>query len=727
MADPKEPRKGSYQYVVSPDGETLVQRYGVDKTTGEGSWYTQKDPNGDPLKDVPANKGMDGKTLRYSFNAGQQGDYGQQGPTAAEEAWYRRAQVSKAKAKQRVQELHDRGYAAQQRAEEARNMGFFKKLMLSTGQETNKLVEGTKDLNNIIGKAAGDPQAARLMAERKTRMADLDASLKEFNEEKGVAGVLGESVPYLLTGMVANPVTRKVAEKVGGGIGALASKLSNLRHSGVAKVADKMSDSGSNALQGMGKDLQEGYLKKSQMDLDYNKNKVVYGYPNRPDLIKDLIGDTALGAVEGAAHYDMGAGQGAANSAIGSWTGSMLKPLLSNRPKAWNPSEQSLVDWSRAQGMTHTPGMQTGSAQLQKFEKGVQQSGDTTDLLGRVDRGNQEVMNRTAWKSAGIENPKNAFAIDQDVLNKHKANLKQQYNDLEAASTAYIEVPAFQSVMSDALSLQSNNSPGARQAYQTLEKYLNRIRRGGETGDSGELTGLQISGRDYQVLRSQLKEELKSASKNNQPFLPKHLRGVIRMLDEGLDSGMRRDLGDASADQWKKLNEQYAMTKLIINHGSDINGNFDARKLGQHLMSTDAERTLMGEGSEAITNLQKLAKIDHMVRNQSGSGLAGSNVRPFSSDGQLTPVQAFMSTPMGANMPFLTRKYMENYVKGRPSVTGLLNLSGEGVQDFVRYNRAVHQAYEPYEKGISLFDQFINGGEEQQKEEEAPTLLPRVL
>ena len=353
--------------------------------------------------------------------------------------------------------------------------------------------------------------------------------------------------------------------------------------------------------------------------------------------------------------------------------------------------------------MQFTPGMEKGSRRLQKFEAGLRESGDYSDSMGQFDRANTDIMNDVAWEAAGV--PKEMVGeMTPDRLGEWMTSLSDQYKKLELDTTGRMSKVGRKDIRRIVSDLESNKSPSGKKAYAVAKSYLDQmeIMFKPVRDARGRMTKATFTGKDYQTLRQAMKEDMDAAFNSDKPFIPKALKGMIDLLDKGLEHGMRAHGGKAKAQQWKDLNEKYAMTHLLLEKGVNSLGKLDPRKLGNHLMATDAKRTLLEKGGR-IKDLQKLVKVDEMSRTQAGSGLSGSNMIPIRQSGKLSPFQALMQTPAGGMLPLVHSAYMSAYRKGWPSKTGLLNMDRKNKYwSPTKIARAAQQSAQPYPKVYDL-------------------------
>lgn len=481
-----------------------------------------------------------------------------------------------------------------------------------------------------------------------------------------VASVVGKTVPYLASDIALSPITNAILSTTGKGI------------TRVGKTALR-------GAEGLESGLRKGGSAISQQAADIVDPLVVsmQNIANRPVMspelaasYKELARAPLTGAIEGGAHYDMTAEQGAGQSLLGQFAAmGPAKAMLGRMPSKLSESEKQTLKTLERRGYRATPGMKTGSKVLQAKEQGFRSEARFRDYMDEFDTANQKVIADYASEAMGL--PKQTSAdLTPEVLSGHMQNLRNQYQQLEANTTGKFSQDSFKKINGILKNLQPlkdrNQSQAAKQRYATVLDAVNEMRtvlQPFRTKD-GKFEKQVFDGSRYQAASQYLNDQISSAFQNGDKILARNLKTIKEELDKSIESGM----GKSRAKDWRDLNERYAMTRLVMENGMDPLGGINTNKLTQHLMSGDeAVRTLTSKGGR-IKKLQDIAKIDTMQRRQAGAeGYSGSNV-DLGDTSRKGLLRSVLTTPLTAMIPTSTRAGMNLYMSGYPAVTGLTGL-----------------------------------------------------
>lgn len=558
----------------------------------------------------------------------------------------------------------EKGPEAFERAYEAQNMPFFDLAMLSAGREVDKLWAGTKDIGNFLSYVAGDDSALDRSVALSAEQKENDRLYEQVGENEGF-GAVGSALPYMITGAFAGPVAqkvtsygiKKVAEKTAQGVTAARGGVSGA----IESAATKPGFVGSVARKAKREymdDINRQAMRKSKQFKQED--------PYRKDLLRDILAGGSLGAAEGTVHYDSNPVEGAMGGILGTSFGKMVESPFRRSPDFWSENERRLVEWAKDKGMKATPGMETGSQRLQTFEKGMRNDSQTIDYFNKFDQNNQKVFNREVANAIGMDNP-TGTSFNPSELKAHKDSLSAQYDELTERTTGVFHKQDYRNLLDNLDQLKQNKSPDSQKAYNVVKSYVDQINAVSHVTRhprTGKFQKSNFDGRDYQRLTRSIKTEIDSAHSRGDFTTRDALKRVKEQMDKGIESGM----GDSTAQEWKDLNRKFALTQMVIDNGVNPVGDVDLHKLTNHLMTTDATRTLTEQGGKGIEDLQRLAKVDYMMRNQAGSGLSSSG---FSNPKTQTMMQSLLQLPIAGKTKILPATYMAMYIRGIPSVRGL--------------------------------------------------------
>ena len=601
-----------------------------------------------------------------------------------------------------------------QRAREAEKMPLSTKSMIIAGRETDKLIKGTANIADFLADIAGDEGAVTRTLNRRQSEDLNDALMEQIDEDAGLANA-GAMLPYIVSGTLMAPASRAITGQVLKGVERVADTGSKVARGAITKRVDAAAESGIPGVAQFAKKVKAEVTDPMAREAMRTANQIKTVDRYREGMLNSILSGGATGSVEGAVRYgdDTNFLTGAISGLLGTAAGKGIERPFRRTPVYWNEVEQANVDWAKDRGMKLLPGMETGSKRLQKFEHGLRETDQYADYLGDFDAANAAVMQREAAKAMGID-PSNPNAFSPESLAAHRKSLSDEYKYLERSSVGRFSPSEYNKVKSHVESLKDNVTPQGKKAYRTASGYLEQLERISRPvrNAQGRMTKQVFDGAKYQDMMQQLKGEIDSAYTRGDNLTARGLEPLVSRLKNAMDVGVRDFGGIEGVARWNDLNERYAMTKLVMNNGMDVTNKFDARKLGNHLMSTDAERTLMEQGGR-IKDLQKLAKVDHMMRNQAGSGLSGTNTIADNS-GKLTLAQRLVSGSASGYIPILPSAYMAMYKRGIPSTRGLLSLipnptpfkiqglSGKNAGDISKYTRA-------YSQGTQSHNDMIQG------------------
>ena len=183
-----------------------------------------------------------------------------------------------------------------------------------------------------------------------------------------------------------------------------------------------------------------------------------------------------------------------------------------------------------------------------------------------------------------------------------------------------------------------------------------------------------------------------------------------------MELGVKKHGGKASSKQWRDLNEKWAITDLVMKNGMSPLGGIDTGKLSRYMMSpAEVNRTLLGRGNKSITDLQNIAKLDYIQKNQSGGGL--NRLTAGGEDDRWDPdfkKQSFLNTPWSLKLPVVGRAKVGAYTSGYPSETGLLGLDRKGNYSAAKLGRALAQSTDAqrnllegtYDTGSTIYNEL---------------------
>jgi hypothetical protein len=679
--------KGEYRYQTDRDGNVYIERYGVDRDSGEGSWHRQDG-------DIPKDRGMSGRKIT---------------PRG------RQAQMrNKRQAKQRAVELHTRGEASKLRAQEASEMPWGQAALIHGGREVDKLMAGTAELGDFISNVAtGSEEALHRSAARAQEQEEKDRLFKEFDEDSPVgSGLVGASLPYLTTNIAAGPsVVRKAGQmysglkkKVGEGAKVAGGAVGReIKRQAARPATGRMG----RVRQQLAKELESGVVDPATKIGARLKAQPPIEDFFRKGMVPELGGSTALGALEGGLHYSDTMPTGAMSSVFGTAGGRAISPYLAKGPDYNNPAEREALEWWKDEGYRADPGMDTGRPELQTLHSNLRTDKKYSEAINQVDRANDKVVTDVAGRAAGIT-PEQMEGLTPDRLSAHMRSLKSEYESLEKASVGKVTREDFAQLSQGLADLSQDLTKQQQKKLGEVQEEVFNLKQLQGRNEKGQWTPATFDGAEYQKQRSRLqvlKDDAYNSKSPGSNTLAQAYEQMIRSLDDGMARGVADYGGEASARMWRDLNERYAMSKTLMDKGMDPLGGIDTKKLSSHLMSKDAERTLTGRGGN-IREFQQIARLNELKKRQRGGGLGRENVEK---DEAFDSAQetSMMSTPAAGRVPLWRRAKLAAYMKGYPGKTGYLNFPSQGPYSPASLSRAMQQGRDHQVDAIQAGKEFV--------------------
>ena len=597
--------------------------------------------------------------------------------------------------------------------EDVNNMSFGQKAAIAAGRETDKLISGAQE---IIDGAVLDPihmtftgddaELVKRQMEREKDQAEKDRLYQPFDENAGFAPKMaGGMLPYMVTGVSAGPTFTKMVEMLGGKLAKGATTAA--RAAGTAgKEAVDLTARQPGFLGNLGTKMQQEWVDPIATMGRRFKAQLPMPDPWMKGVAGRIVGDTALGGVEGMTHYDNDIGGGALSSAVGSTLGQFMKPLLHRMPDFYNDAERAVVEKAKDMGMRLLPGQDTGHRGMRQFENNLRGSNGWSDLVNQFDRHNASIINREAMKATGLDLPTGS-EVTPDILRDHFKGIKEEYENLVNNSNVVIERSDLGQMHKLVVDLQ--NDPITKSLGNEMAKTVasmwkrstnNNLNVGPSQPFSGPITTRSINGRDYQDFRRLVKDKANDAFGSGDSTAGKAYNKIVEVLDKSLDNNMASKVG---SDAWKDLNERFALTKLMVEDGLTPLGRVDANRLTGHFLSQDAERLLTEAGSPRLNSLQNIVKVNSVLGEKVGGGMFEPHGGLMFGGQSPTMTQKFMGGP-AAWFPGIRNLYMKAYATGWPSKYGLLGFDGKGFADWPKYTRAAHEYEQPIPEAMDSYE-----------------------
>lgn len=556
-------------------------------------------------------------------------------------------------------------------AAEVKQMPWLNKAAIAAGKATSGFQYGIKDLGNFLADMLGDKDALNRSVELSKSRDEENRLYKPFEEIAGIlAPAIGGSLPYLVPTPI-NPLIKKGGQAI---VDSLSLPFSAARigaQKGSVTLANKLANRPDLISRAVGNQLQKDLITPAQLNKTARLNRPKLKDPYYEDFIPSTIGSTVQGGLEGGLNYDDSVVSGALSSGIGTVGGMKLRKLTNRVPDYRQPPERDVLDWYKQQGGQPSHGLDTGSRRLQNFESQLEKSSSTSDAAALYKQENQLVDNKIAYKAMGIEDAENKL-LTREELSKHMEDLQNGYTELAKGTVAkfdHNDLNKLNLTINNALSSPSKNY---KNAANEAQKYVDAINANLKT-IRDPLTGRikthnSLNGDAFINLQSQIKNDISTAYNAGNVPKAKVLEEIKHVLDEAIEKGVEQGKSSSTLEQYKDLNNKYAMTHLVLEHGYTPSG-VDARKLHTYFSQSDAIRYYTGKNSNPqIEQLHKLGQVG-FLRSKQDTSFAGVHNK-----GGNTLTGSLLAIPGSGMLPGFERLALSMYKKGIPARYGLLGM-----------------------------------------------------
>jgi len=606
--------------------------------------------------------------------------------------------------------------SAVDRYNEARNMPFIEKAPIVLGRQLDKLGAGTMDMFNIVDKYTSPTQATRdeydkAMVDRANDQRMKDELYKQMGQNEGAATLMN-IVPYIGTGVTLGPKTAQLGANTLKGINTtkqmIAGEAGGLTVKGIESLAQKPGIIGKAAERINRESVAPRVRAAAQA-----KAQPPISNPYFENLGGRLLGDAALGGIEGLLHYDETPLGGLISSLAGSAVGAKLKPSVSKSPDFWDAAERDVRDWAKDQGMKFLPGTEKGINSAHMFEEGLRSESSWSDLVKMYDRRNAVVANKVGYRAMGLVDTKgNPLDVTPDMLREHMDSLRKEYQDLEIKTRGRIDRNDISQLEKEIGALKNSISKEDEKAFKEVVPFFEKLKKASKVTRNarGRFVKATFPGKDYQALSSDLQKKINSMKENNHLTAMNKLIEFKKILDTGIERGIKDMGGEPTLNAWKDLNERYAMTKLMMDHGLDANMKVNPQRLHNFFMSNDSERLLQGKGGR-VKDLHNLAKVWQMQTTLPGNANRTASV---GNPATVSPGRRFLLPALSHTMVGkpLANLYMKAYQsKYSPVINGLgMELDDNSLWNSIFLGRASGQGLDIHRKamdaGKDTYDYF---------------------
>ena len=606
--------------------------------------------------------------------------------------------------------------------DQAKELSWPESAMIAAGRETSKLVSGMQDIGNLSGSLQPEltrnqngSLTAHIPTEADISRRSLDNERSNSNENAlmsryeqsapFLSQTAGGTLPYILSSALVGPTTSKAAGEAINSVGSTAKAIATGTRNLLSEVATKAANSSISPVKSVGSRMMAEWvnplntISSSSAIRNASGATEIAKDPMLKGIVKTVIGNTALGGIEGALHPDRGAAEGALSSLIGTVDGLILKPSVTRLPSFYDVPEQNIIKWAKANGYGADilPGLESGKGSLQTFEQGMKNSRTAGDVIKRSDMAMDKTTDFNIGKAIGMKDQ--VKDLGPEAIKSHISDLKAEYEDLILKSRAVVEPQVIRDLKKHALNLADSPDPNALKLTNAAHMYvdwLDKLSSVTRNPMTGKMEASNVSGREFQKFRSAIQSDISDSYLKGDTPRAKALEPILKSVDDGLEKGTVKLGSEATSKQWKDLNERWSLTNMVLENGMDPLGYANARKLSAHMLATDAKRYLTGTGGDRLKTLQNVAKFENLRNNALGGSLTSMGVKHGNTN--QTMLQYLMQSPVAEMLPLPTRAAMQLYAKGITPRTHPLFLSGKDLGDFTNYVRSVGEYSNTYPK-----------------------------
>lgn len=475
-------------------------------------------------------------------------------------------------------------------------------MFVSSGREFNKLGAGTADIADAGLEQIGSKDATKRMQDRATEQSRLDEQYSYLEKEHPMMTLFGSVLPYIATAPLG--VTSKGVQTATH----LAAPTNIL-----------------NSVANIGKiGVREG----------------------------------AIGAAEGAAHYDTSAGEGALWGAGGGLLGNRLGRTMGGASKELSPELQRIVDFAVDNDIFMSPGLRTGDLGLQQMDSALRTHHTTANKMGDLLDRSKRAENRLLSQELG--GPP-ADYMSADYLADQRERITRNMDDLVGNTSGKLDEESAYRATNIIDDYRARNVDQESKAI--LDKYENLIYKYASEGR-------ELTGQEFQDFTKKLNDTATSQyiSSSGDRHLANALSKISNIFNDAMGSGM-----DPNAlSKWKDARRQYALLNEV-EKVKDVRGYVDMDKLSQKFKSSDTI-TKLGE-IEKWRKLQKPSSLSTgaLMSRMMGGALGGDPTKALSA---ATLLGGRMTKGIGP----LNDMFTSIYLAGFPHVTGIAPIAGRNTE-----------------------------------------------
>jgi hypothetical protein len=313
--------------------------------------------------------------------------------------------------------------------------------------------------------------------------------------------------------------------------------------------------------------------------------------------VNSVVGSAAVGGAMGAMAPVASDESRLANTALGAAGGAGGQMVANTLSRAANPVKtrlseplKTLADKAESTyGIPLTVGQKTGSKPIQITESVLEKLPYTADKRAVMRETQRKAFNQAALRTIGED----ANQATPEVLNAARVRIGRVFEELSARNAVGLD----DEFVNALAKIDAGRNPFSTPKLDSL------IEKGMELASKG-----QISGKDYQLVRSSLGKQAKGAFATD-PELGQALKTVRGALDDAAG----RTISDADKAAWTEARKQWQALKILEKAAAPttadaVAGNVSPAKLASALKTADQKGFTFGTRGDALSDIARIGQ-----------------------------------------------------------------------------------------------------------------------
>lgn len=393
---------------------------------------------------------------------------------------------------------------------------WYERALVGAGHRADQLWQGLETLGTYIGSPTAQAHwrgefpkdEAAYNAAKRVSLQEADGATakyrKDIEKNTGMAGVLGEFLPYYVSGAIGGPLFSNLTSEAFGGLKALSY-------------------------------MPITPTRRKAYELALKQRSLAPGLPIS-ERLANILGMGELGLVEGGLDSEKNASVSGAQGLAGGVAAEMLRPLLSRAVPVNTQQDRDLLDWAKKNyGYQPTPGELTGIHSTGVYDAKMRIDAKTQDIMQNFDLHNDSALTDMMQDVLGM--PKTG-TLTKDAFKELEKQFAEGFDAIRNNTYGEFTPEQLHKLNMYAASIQNN--PGYPEEITRLAEQYRRA-MSSLSGLGGNLTATPIS-----------PETRKQVAKN--------LYGVLqRQLEKNqkaINASLRPHANDAAAEKlWNTQNE----------------------------------------------------------------------------------------------------------------------------------------------------------------------------